>query len=64
MTKESRASVSVFGGIAVTVGAALWLGNDYFPWWGYFIMFPLAMGALYNGMTESQAYEKMAGRED
>ncbi len=64
MNKEARANASVFGGIAATVGAYLYFGETYFPWWGYFIVFPFAMGAVYSGLTEEEANERMADRED
>ena len=64
MTKESRSTWSILGGLAVTFGVYLWLGTDYFPGWAYLVIWPAAIGALYNGMTEAQAYEKLADRED
>lgn len=60
MSKDARALMAIiFGGVAFPA-LAYWLFGDYLAWW--FVVIPAlgVAGAVYGGLTDQKASERMA----
>lgn len=66
MTKQqNRAAWSIaLGGVAMPAFIYFISGPGVWPWWMYALMIVIGPSSLYGALTEQEANERIADRED